>query len=334
MNRICRIRCSSSVRGLFQAVSLACVVFFCRLHALSYESPPDYTGTIPELHLIVNFWAPDKKLAPHRVEVRASIAINMANEHINIVRLLLESTPTYTCKESSSELFAILREAGLRPHATLLCSNYAVEGISYYSMFEAARAPQHADAVVIVANADMVFDNSVRLVKRINAGTIGLIATQGFSLDAPKKLLSLYEQTISAHGRRAINRCYDEKVNGGNRTSWDAFVFQPRCLRIRKENFIDKANGGLFHMNQNGAEAAALNAVLTSSYFQQAVQLCDHVYMWHFHHLPKTHRNGSEEFVDHPYTWPTACLGLMDCLTPSPNTKFPECARASHLEAY
>ena len=69
-------------------------------------------------------------------------------------------------------------------------------------------------------------------------------------------------------------------------------------------------------MYQNGAESAALNAIMSTSDFFEVHQLCDYVKMWHFHSEPKTHYNDDEKFVTHLYSYAAECHSLQDCLNP------------------
>jgi len=170
------------------------------------------------------------------------------------------------------------------------------------------------DVIVILANADMIFDDTVRHLQLLSTEVLTVIATSGLKPGlGPTNVKDLYERFMGLGSMKPlINRCYDLQVQ--KRTSWDAFVFNPLRLRVVRDAFVDTKTLSPYVMYQNGAEAAALNSVMQHSDFNCVHQLCEHVNMWHFHTEAKTHYNSSEDFVAHPYSWPTECSSRNGCL--------------------
>ena len=106
--------------------------------------------------------------------------------------------------------------------------------------------------IVILANADMVFDETVRYLKPLDKRVVHVVATQGeppYRLRAKLKL-----QGISTVGE-ITNRCYASDF----RSSWDAFIFHQGTVSWRMENFLANTEPRVpFTFNTIGAENFAL----------------------------------------------------------------------------
>jgi hypothetical protein len=289
--------------------------FFFTSTWVNSNNEMNFRGSETKMGLLVNCWAPSLKVSPHREEVVAAISANIANTHIAEVYVILQTTETYGCSDLERDVFSLGLRLPSKPRKKLVCRSHDEQLISYYEMFQVADeiTKSRALSVMIVANADMVFDDSVRHLKRLAPDVLATIATQGLSSEQHEWSSKTYEILTQNTSRQIVNRCYDLAVQ--NRTSWDAFAFNPRVGRLAVENFVDKNTRKPFPMNQNGAEAAALNGLWKTSRFRCAIQMCDHIKMWHFHTQPKTH-NGDERFVELAYSWPSDCGGIDSCVNP------------------
>lgn len=269
-----------------------------------------------EIHLVVNFWAPQLKLTPHRDEVEAAIFSNLCNKHFHTVHILLEATHDFKCHQLKKRIEHHAERHNMSVQANMNCVHHPSRLVSYADMFRFARSLKDISSkqtLVTIANADMVFDETVSAVQPLRSDTVAVIATKGMpSGSYPEDVKSKYAILLGRKIKASINRCYD--LAKEKRTSWDAFVFDPEHLYFNQTDFLDGKMRMPFTMNQNGAEEAALNAILKSSRFKCAKQLCEHVNIWHFHMEEKTHFNSSEEFVVHPYSWPEECDSLEACL--------------------
>ena len=277
----------------------------------------DSQGT-PGLYLVVSFWAPSLKPVAHRSEVEAAIVLNIANEHISAVHVAFEASEGYRCGHVERRFSLLLRKARLTKRGEFNCENHFSRALSYYDMFATAKGLEtdENDRVVILANADMVFDSSIRHLAKLHPDILAVISTRGFGPLGPRKFQNVYRRLHEKPVQTTINRCYDlsSGEGGGCRGSWDAFAFRPSRLTLSYDAFLDEKTQAPFVMHQNGAEPAALNALMIKSKFSEARQLCDHVKMWHLHSENKTHYNSSELSVFHLYSFPVECATLTQCL--------------------
>lgn len=171
-------------------------------------------------------------------------------------------------------------------------------------MFSLVLAQVASIDIAIIANADMVFDDSIGLARHLQNKQVAVLATSGLR-KAPKLVHDFHRQhivhNVEDEDSLAPSRCYEPPTE---RTSWDAFIFHPTDVEIIHDAFIDEATGLPFFMNQHGAENAALYAILSSRLKLQAIQACDFITMWHLHTAPKTHFNGSDVFISAPAAAP------------------------------
>ena len=267
--------------------------------------------------LVTTAWVSSSTAAPHLAEVKAAITVNMANEWIDQIHILLEgSTQEHDCSNFKSELekSTLFKSSSVRERSKFRCRNWGLDQPTYYDMFDYASRNVSSKSLILLANADMVFDKSIRHLHELDERALLVVATSGLSIKStPRRILEAYEQLTRFRVIDVANRCYNEFEF--NRTSWDAYAFYSDNLRISSDSFVDNATGRFFPMNQNGAENAALEAVSRNSFFTQYSQICDHIKMWHFHTQPKMHH--SSIGVKHDQLRPASCAQLSDCLTPS-----------------
>uniref|UniRef100_A0A6U0GXB3 Uncharacterized protein n=1 Tax=Micromonas pusilla TaxID=38833 RepID=A0A6U0GXB3_MICPS len=281
-------------------------------------------GLLPqkELHLVVSFWAPSLKPVPHRAETEAAIALNTANPYISTVHVFLEATIDFHCSDVESRVEGLLQKAQhVRQAAELDCHEQSAQ-LSFFDMFLFAKSVDAGDSnrIVILANADMVFDSTVVHLRGLNPSVLAIIATRGFgSASGTRQIRKFYRTVMKSKAKAIPNRCYNLHQRGKKecRGSWDAYAFEPSRLKLSLTDFLDERSGRPFVMHQNGADPSALNALLTLSHFNHVHQLCDYVKMWHYHSEGKTHFNNSEMPVFHEYSFPAECATVRGCLNPS-----------------
>eukprot|EP00984_Skeletonema_dohrnii_P037560 scaffold39734_cov244-Skeletonema_dohrnii-CCMP3373.AAC.1 len=139
-------------------------------------------------------------------------------------------------------------------------------------MFSNALSDEVIGDVVVLANADMAFDDSMSLARFLNPEVLAVLGTSGFSNRMTTNIKNIYEEMMGTDyitdveqrrghpGSWEIDRCAE------SRFSWDTWIFHKSKLmgRLKEENFqrLIRTNELVhFHMNENGAESAALWAI-------------------------------------------------------------------------
>jgi hypothetical protein len=268
-----------------------------------------------ELVLLTSFWAQRATVHPHEIEVKGAILANLMNPRLAEIRIVLEgTTPDYGCDDFTAELRKFLNFKDKEPAAQLKCTAWKGDHQpTYYDLFSFSKQVDLSDKIVILSNADMVFDESIAALRSLELSSMVVIATSGLDQSrTPNVVLSYFETFTRLPLKHVVSRCYEDNIP---RTSWDAYVFHPGSLNLFQQDFTDVKSGEIFNMNRNGAENAALEAVSRHSAFSQFSQICDHVNMWHFHTTSKMHKN--EIGVKHNQLNPESCTTYVkDCLTP------------------
>ena len=272
-------------------------------------------GQERDIILVTTAWVPDERHSPHLSEVKASIALNSANKYISQIHVVLEgSNSQYNCTHFRSDIFPTTMWYE-RFNSKIHCIRWPARQPTYFEMFNHTKhvAPVE-ESVVILANADMVFDSTIGHLKNIDEKAFVVIATRGLSSRwTPWKIVKAYSEMTGYRFVDVVNRCYTDPSE--KRTSWDAYAFVPSLLQLSQDDFMDRRTNDMFPMNQNGAENAALAAISRLSRFQQYAQICDHVHMWHFHTKSKMH--STHLGVKHDQLTPDSCPLLQRCLVPS-----------------
>ena len=259
------------------------------------------TGT--RLWLFNTFWLPDRTNSHHH-EVELAFLLNVANDAIDTVYFAFERTHgTYGCKHLLTHLSGLMHTYAVQKTANVDCTAYARQP-TYLDMFHLALAKVTSKDIAIIANADMVFDSSARIIHELQINQAAVLATSGL-YKAPRFIRDFYGNDFDLAGidvnSVAPDRCYAPPTE---RTSWDAFIFHPADIHIADHTFVDEATGAPFFMNQHGAENAALHAIMSSTGGLTTIQACDFIKMWHLHTTPKMHYNNSDEFVTAPAAAP------------------------------
>lgn len=266
-----------------------------------------------ELALLTSFWAPKEPVPPHEIEVKAAILSNLLNPHFAEIHVLLEgTTQIYGCDEFTAELHSFLEPTAPASAAELKCTPWNGAQPTYYDLFTFSKQGLR-DNLVILSNADMVFDESIATLRSLEPSSLVVIATSGLDqYRTPDRIRWYFENFTRLPLTHVVSRCYRDDTP---RTSWDAYAFHPKSLEIFEMDFTDENSGEIFTMNRNGAENAALEAISRHSGLLQYSQICDHVKMWHFHTAAKMHKN--EIGIKHNQLNPESCSSsLQHCLTP------------------
>ena len=277
----------------------------------------------PKLRLLTTHFEREdyqKGRCSHTSEVVAALAFNSKNCYIDTIHVLFESKRS---KASCNRLFQqihVLREAQgdliYRSCAVNFECTIVASQPTYYDVFSISKS--FVGDVVILANADMVFDSSVHILANLQRGVLNTIATNGLDvaingaslLDEYRALSRCdvntflddivvnhlknesekFEEETGLKLRAVVpNRCYPRPRP---RLSWDAYVFHPEDINVVRQAFRD-TSGREWYMNELGAENAALGAIVTHSPALHSVtQVCDIIHMYSFHTQAKTHGDG------------------------------------------
>lgn len=273
-----------------------------------------------DLVLVTSFWAagPDAdsksrlKANSRRREIENAVALNVANSMIREVRIILDGFHQfYNCTTLQKRIRGKILDVCPSSRTRLVCIERNGSQPSYFEMFNYTTDPALSGSIIILANADMVFDQTVLRLHDLNVHTAATISTRGFgdgcepceSIQHQLKLLGMQPLRM-----RSADRCYKQRP----RSSWDAYVFHFNALKFDPHGFHDDRSNEKFTMNTNGAENVALYYLKHASPNITFYQICDHVNMWHIHAAPKTH--SSEIWVYGPRAIAAECASIEDCL--------------------
>jgi hypothetical protein len=249
---------------------------------------------------------------PHRLEIKAALLANILNPHFDQFVIFLDGISE---EESCVHFLEGMRELSLQlgdvsvlrmfnniqadSFSRVTCVGISGGQPSYYQMFQNAFHMKVTGDIVVLANADQVFDDTISLARNLNPEVLAVLGTRGFSETMPPTIKSIYDTLVNTDYVTDL-----EQRNGEWNTdmcretlfSWDTYIFHKSKLmgRLNSENFKRlNTNNELvpFYMNEMGAENAALWAVKQSYPFTSIYNACDRIHSWHFHLTPKTHKD-------------------------------------------
>jgi hypothetical protein len=281
--------------------------------AIAVENlPPPSAAHNTKVSYVTNFWAKVKggEMHPHRREVEAALLANIHNPHFDQVVVYLDREDNaescldfrQAMSDLSRQVFSMTAgESNELLTNKLKCVDVQTGQPSYYQMFNNAMAEVVTGDVVVLANADMAFDDSMSLARSLNPEVLAVLGTSGFSNKMTANIKNIYEEMMgtdyitdveqrSGHpGSWEIDSCAELIF------SWDTWIFHKSKLmgRLKEVNFkrLSQTNELVpFYMNENGAESAALWAIEQSYPFSSTYNACDRIQSWHFHLAPKTHK--------------------------------------------
>mmetsp|Transcript_4686 Transcript_4686/g.6854 ORF Transcript_4686/g.6854 Transcript_4686/m.6854 type:complete len:257 (+) Transcript_4686:414-1184(+) len=202
---------------------------------------------------------------------------------------------------------------GVDPMSKVACVNVVTGQPTYHQMFLNALSDVVTGDIVVMANADMAFDDSLAKAKKLKEDVLGVLGTRGFSKDIPASTRQFYDAIV---GREYINhKNWDVNQCKVNPWSWDTWIFHKKTVQqLHEEHFqrpsIISNEMTSFYMNENGAENAALWAMEQSSNFATSYNACDEIQSWSFHLTDRTHHSqglskwsvgGSRAYIPKPW---------------------------------
>lgn len=302
-------------------------VHAARNYALRSAAHPDDKNGVKTISYVTSFWASERpttrKINPHRREVEAALLANIYNPHIDQVVVFLDGVSTgddvdeehkSSCshfhrdmKETRHRFLKIIARGGLSevnahhngvdPMSKVECVNVFNGQPTYHQMFLNALSDVVTGDIVVMANADMVFDNSIAKAKKLKEDVLLVLGTRGFSTDATPTWTRTFYDVIVRLGRTSQElKDWDVDQCSNNHWSWDTWIFHKKSIqgKLQEEHFQrQNINNEMafFYMNENGAENAALWAMEESSSFATTYNACDEIQSWSFHLTPKTHHD-------------------------------------------
>ena len=266
---------------------------------------------------VTSFWAKDRpsiNIIPHRREIEAALLANIHNPHIDQVVIFLDGVITTaddkgrgpsTCihfYDDMKELNRQFRDASystdthsVDPMSKVQCVDIMGAQPTYYQMFQHAISEIVTGDIVVMANADMAFDDSISKVQKLNEDVLLVLGTKGFSEEMPLWTRHVYDVIV---GPPIDDSKTDYEQCRTNPWSWDTWIFHKKSLqgKLNEQHFKRPTIRGdhdlaSFYMNENGAENAALWAMEQSSSFVYTLNACDEINSWSFHLTLRTHHN-------------------------------------------
>ena len=274
---------------------------------------------------VTSFWARQRgsEEHPHRLEIRASLLANILNPHFDQVLIFLDGVNEFgNCPaflDAMARLSSTLgitsfpttsiNHADLNSKVTCVGSNQGQP--TYYQMFKNAVSDYVTGDIVVMANADQAFDDTIAYARHLNLEVLAAVGTRGYtdliSADTDyyyKEIVGRVLNPSNEKARRAPDNCIHTPK------SVDTWIFHKSKLKetLRPEPFQRRNRGGQvnwFYMNEMGAENAAMWALNECYQFQSYYNACDKIHSWHFHLTSKTHNSKGWTRVPPPYRNPS-----------------------------
>jgi hypothetical protein len=191
---------------------------------------------------------------------------------------------------------------------------------TYFEMFHyATYHPSVKSDIVIMSNADQVFDETLEYVKNMSHDTIFVLSNHGYEWQhVPGTIREQYrdlvggddtKSTTNQPGGRTYSRCADSLFPKDNQRkvdysdSWDTYVFHRSYLKdTLPRDMIDDGNftrltfqreSSSYYMNEFAAEYAALFDITRDLLGKVTVwHACRLIQTWHCHLRDKMHHGG------------------------------------------
>ena len=262
---------------------------------------------------VTTFWAKIRRteMHPHRQEVEAALLANIYNPHFDQVVVFLDREfvkGSEVChhfrikmKNLSLRLFSMTEdEADKFLWSKLTCVDVYSGQPTYYQMFKNAVSDYVTGDIVVMANADQVFDETMAYARHLNPEVLAAIGTRGYNDLISADADYYYKEIVGREHPQYLEpanmkeRAPDNCINIPG--SVDTWIFHKNKLRetLRPEPFQRRNRGGQvnwFYMNEMGAENAAMWALNECYQFQSYYNACDKIHSWHFHLTSKTHHS-------------------------------------------
>jgi len=262
---------------------------------------------------VTSFWAERRGIVshPHRLEIKAALLANILNPHFNQVVIFLDGiSEEASCAhflEEMKDLSLQLGEVSVHrmfnntqadPFSRVTCVGLSGGQPSYYQMFQNTLHEAVTSDIVVLANADQAFDDTMSLARFLNPEVLLVLGTRGYSEKISPDARALYEELVGRNHPMYLteerpDRCL---VTPGSVDTW---IFHRKMIMGRlKEIYFQRLNirkeMEFFYMNEMQAENAALwalNQCVTD--FTSVYNACDRIHSWHFHLTPKTHSHAT-----------------------------------------
>eukprot|EP00985_Skeletonema_marinoi_P010630 scaffold4971_cov227-Skeletonema_marinoi.AAC.5 len=312
----------------------------------STHSTIDDANDVKKVSYVTSFWAkaPGTKIHPHRREIEAALLANIYNPHIDQVVVFLDGVTSgddnveeefkSSCVHFYQDMAEINRQFlqrsassnthGVDPMSKVTCINIITGQPTYHQMFLNALSNVVTGDIVIMANADMAFDDSISKARKLKEDVLLVLGTRGFSMDAtPASSRQFYDAIVGTEYMNNVNdnserhkKDWDVDQCKVNPWSWDTWIFHKESIQgqLQEEHFqrpsITSNEMTSFYMNENGAENAALWAMEQSSNFATTYNACDEIQTWSFHLTLRTHhsqgksvwsKNGDRVYIPKPW---------------------------------
>ncbi|CAB9502503.1 expressed unknown protein [Seminavis robusta] len=268
------------------------------------------------LSLVTSFWAdsPAARKGIHRQEMEGAMLNNINNPHFDQVIVFLDGANWESnCTHFKDRMKQLLQEfnekmggnlvhgayhqnskKGNRP--VLDCVNIRYQP-HYHELFNHATGGHVTGEIVIVANADQAFDDTVRWAKYIKQNTILVLPTWGFHKDATPSPVKEHFRFVLGNESKGYQQGISNKCNDYETKSWDSYVFPKKLLqgRVNRESFMRKTTNkrklGPFLTNEPDAERAALWGLMQSTGDVGGMDFngCSVIRSWHLHDSPNFH---------------------------------------------
>jgi len=237
----------------------------------------------PEVHLLVSLVLRGSgQDHPHTQEMLAAFQANLENPDITSIHLLLETPGRYG--RSCAALPAAMRNAtgkSLEPSdfGRVTCSTWTRQP-TYADFFRYANSSMSSTGNIVLANADIVFDGTVRRMRQLKPGMEGhLISVR------PPLYAGTFRSMWHSPCTTVLNKCSRETH------SWDAYAFSlPLSPKLLSADLA-------FTMNILAADHRAAFALRDSGL--TLTNPCMHINAFHWHCFSeKMHANFTDEYQD------------------------------------
>lgn len=222
---------------------------------------------IKEIHMLVSLYLPEPDLEhqehAHVREMLAAFNVNLENPVITSIHVLLEA-PGRNCSALPDAVDkAINRRLTVEDLDRVHCKTVA-EQPTYADFFQYANTSMSKTGVVLLANADIVFDGSLRKMTRPKPGEEG-------------QLISVRAPPYSGEFRSIFQKRCTEVLDKCTRVtkSWDAYAFSLPLVSSLNEYDLQ------FTMNVFTADHRAAYALHESG--MRLTNPCMHINAFHFH---------------------------------------------------
>lgn len=301
----------------------------------SSSTQPNDTNNVKKISYITSFWAKDRqatKVIPHRREIEAALLANIYNPHIDQVVIFLDGVSTddaideehkSSCVHFNQDMAELSRQFwdpllfSVDPMSKVTCVNVITGQPTYYQMFLNAVSNVVIGDIVVMANADMAFDDSIAKARKLKEDVLLVLGTRGFATDAiPPSTRQFYDVIVRSEYTDQELKDWDIDQCNLNPWSWDTWIFHKDLIhgQLQEEHFqrpsVTNSEMTSFYMNENGAENAALWAMEQSTNFATTYNACDEIHSWSFHLTDRLHhrqgksvwsKDGSRAYIPKPW---------------------------------